>query len=73
MKLLPDTHEAVIASTGFEPLPITLSHALGIEALADHHRDLFGRLLVAQAMLENCTLVTRDEMVKKYPVSILNA
>jgi hypothetical protein len=24
-------------------------------------------------MLENCTLVTRDDIVKKYPVNILDA
>ena len=69
----PHNLEAVIASAGFDHLPITLSHALGIEALPGHHRDPFDRLLVAQAMLENCTLVTRDDMVKKYSVDILDA
>lgn len=63
----------MIASAGFNQLPITLSHALGIEALPEHHRDPFDRLLVAQAKLEGCTLVTRDEMVKKYPVDTLDA
>ena len=71
--MAPHNLEAVIAAAGFKPLPITLSHALAIESLPDHHRDPFDRLLVAQANLEGCTLVTRDEMVKRYPVPILGA
>ena len=69
----PHNLEAVIACAGFDQPPIKLSHALGIEALPDHHRDPFDRLLVAQAKLESCTVVTRDDMVKKYPVHILDA
>ena len=69
----PHNLEAVIASAGFDTMPITVSHALGITALPAHHQDPFDRLLVAQAMLENCTIVTRDDIVKKYPVNILDA
>jgi len=39
----PHNLEAVIASAGFDQLPITLPHALGIEALPGHHRDPFDR------------------------------
>ncbi|MDP7305463.1 MAG: type II toxin-antitoxin system VapC family toxin, partial [Pirellulaceae bacterium] len=69
----PHNLEAAIDSAGFEQLAITHSHALAIESLPDHHRDPFDRLLVAQANLEGCTLVTRDDTVKKYPVQILDA
>ncbi len=69
----PHNLEAAIDSAGFEQLAITHSHALAIESLPDHHRDPFDRLLVAQANLEVCTLVTRDDTVKKYPVQILDA
>ena len=39
----PHNLEAVIASAGFVQLPTTLSHALGIETLPEHHRDPFDR------------------------------
>ena len=38
-----------ISANGFQILPINLSHALGTYSLPDHHKDLFDRLLVAQA------------------------
>ncbi len=70
----PHNFEVAIASAGFEQLPITLSHAFGIEALPRaHHRDPFDRLLVVQAQLESCTLVTRDDTVKKYAVDVMDA
>jgi PIN domain nuclease of toxin-antitoxin system len=36
-----------------------------------HHRDPFDRLLVAQAIVENATLVTADPNLALYPVEIL--
>jgi hypothetical protein len=37
------------------------------------HRDPFDRMLVAQAQLEELTLVTRDENCRQYEVDILAA
>ena len=42
-------------------------------ALPLHHRDPFGRILVAQAQLEGFTLVTRDPKIARYPVAVLAA
>jgi PIN domain nuclease of toxin-antitoxin system len=69
----PTDFEDAIASAGFEQMAKTHSHALATESLPNHHRDPFDRLLVAQARLENCTLVTRDAEIRKYPVPILLA
>ena len=59
--------DAVVASyarhvrrLGAEPLPITDEHALLAGRLDWEHRDPFDRMLVAQAMTESLTLVTRD-------------
>ncbi len=41
-------------------LPISSRHALLAGSLAWEHRDPFDRFLVAQAIIENATLVTRD-------------
>jgi PIN domain nuclease of toxin-antitoxin system len=35
------------------------------------HRDPFDRMLVAQAQLEDLTLVTHDRLLKSYEVKIL--
>ena len=35
------------------------------------HKDLFDRLLLAQAMREDLTLVTADEVLASYPGLIL--
>ena len=62
-----------IAKTGVTPLPVEHSHALRVASLPPHHRDPFDRLLVAQAMSEKLTLVTRDEVFGRYGVLLLRA
>jgi PIN domain nuclease of toxin-antitoxin system len=37
------------------------------------HRDPFDRMLVAQARLEDLTIVTRDPAIQKYDVAVLPA
>lgn len=55
----------------FQPLDVTIDHALAVGLLADHHRDPFDRLLVAQAVVEELILVTHDPVVQRYGVSVL--
>jgi PIN domain nuclease of toxin-antitoxin system len=53
-------------------LEITATHALRAAALPLHHRDPFDRMLIAQAQIEDMTLVSADAMFKQYAdVSIL--
>ncbi|MEH2030242.1 MAG: type II toxin-antitoxin system VapC family toxin [Nostoc sp.] len=52
-------------------LEITASHALQAAALPLHHRDPFDRMLIAQAQIEEMTLVSADSMFNKYDISIL--
>lgn len=53
---------------GFHRLPIAPSHLDRIKALPGIHRDPFDRLLVAQALEEDLTIVTRDGLIPQYPV-----
>lgn len=69
----PDNLNDVAAENRFEPLAITIEHALALEKLAMHHRDPFDRIQIAQAMVEDMTLVTRDAEIAKYAVSQLRA
>jgi PIN domain nuclease of toxin-antitoxin system len=64
--LLPFLDEA-----GLEILPLSSEHSLKIYDLPWHHRDPFDRLLIAQAMLEDMTLVTSDADFSSYPVKIV--
>jgi PIN domain nuclease of toxin-antitoxin system len=57
----------------FTPLDITTEHALAVENLPFHHNDPFDRMLIAQASLENLTLVTRDPKVMAYEVQVIEA
>lgn len=38
--------------------------------LPDYHKDPFDRVLIAQANQNNFKLVTKDEIIKKYKVSV---
>jgi len=57
----------------FIPLDITTEHALTVESLEQHHRDPFDRMLVAQAMCEKLTIVTRDSNILLYDVNTITA
>jgi PIN domain nuclease of toxin-antitoxin system len=60
-----------MASQGFRPLGVSHQHALAVFALPSHHRDPFDRLLIAQAQVEEMTLITADRMFNRYPVQVL--
>lgn len=59
--------------SGFEELPVRLRHAEAIRAMPRHHRDPFDRMLIAQALAEGLTLVTRDPLFRRYKVRLLRA
>ena len=60
-----------VAADDFTELPVTLAHAARLQALPSHHADPFDRMLVAQAMVEGATLVTRDAALGAYGVPVL--
>jgi PIN domain nuclease of toxin-antitoxin system len=68
---LPDRWTAARQRLGFDPMPVTAVHAAAVEGLTWHHRDPFDRLLVAQASVERCALVTADRRLAEYRVETL--
>ena len=52
--------EALVRDLGFDRLPILPAHAIAAGGLPRHHGDPFDRMPIAQAQLENMTLVSRD-------------
>lgn len=51
-------------------LPITSEHIYELENLPFHHKDPFDRLMIAQAIVENYTLVTDDPKFFDYSVKL---
>ena len=69
----PDDLEAQLRRHRFGPLPITVGDGLRAGALPDLHADPFDRMLVAQALNDDLTIVTRDERIGAYGVRTLAA
>ena len=58
---------------GIRVLPITAEHAPTAGDLPRHHDDPFDRMLVAQAIAEGLTVITRDAWFRSYQVAIIRA
>ncbi len=52
-------------------LDITHEHALRAGELPVHHRDPFDRMLIAQALSEQMTLLTADRVFQKYKLDLI--
>ena len=62
---LVDTWAARVRDLQAHELPLSTEHALLAGSLPWGHRDPFDRLLVAQALVENLTLVTSDTVMSE--------
>jgi PIN domain nuclease of toxin-antitoxin system len=62
-----------MAASGVVGLPVEHSHALEVAELPPHHRDPFDRILVAQARVEQLTILTADPQLSMYEVELLRA
>ena len=61
---------AALPESGFAEVPVRAVHAVAVARLPDVHRDPFDRMLVAQALTEPLVLLTNDETLSRYPVSV---
>ena len=55
-----------ITRPAVEVLPVRVAHVDQLNALPEFHKDPFDRMLVAQALAENYTLVSRDAVLARY-------
>ena len=69
----PESIVGAVLDAGFETLDIAPGLAERAGNLPPHHRDPFDRMLVAQALAEGCTLLTRDDALAAYEAPILRA
>jgi PIN domain nuclease of toxin-antitoxin system len=70
---LPGNLEGELDQRRFDLLPVLFRHTEPIEAMPYHHRDPFDRMLVAQAVVDNLTIVTADRKLTEYQVSLMPA
>ena len=52
-------------------LPIEMTHCAEVTELPFHHRDPFDRMLIAQAIVEEMKLMSRDSRLSKYTIELI--
>lgn len=66
---LPDW-EHLLQQKGFAPLLTSFQHFQELLTLPFHHQDPFDRLLIAQAIAEDFTVITHDSKFRPYQVKL---
>jgi PIN domain nuclease of toxin-antitoxin system len=59
-----------LLDNGYSELPIGSEHVVAIDTLPPLHTGPFDRVLIAQALVEGITLLTRDPVVARYPAPV---
>lgn len=67
---LPDLG-VVTTGLDMEWLAVNAAHAKLAGGLPRHHGDPFDRLIVAQSILENAPVLTRDSLISRYGVPVI--
>lgn len=68
---IPDNLLEMIKENNFRVLEIKAEHAQRSGQLPDHHKDPFDHLLMAQALEEGLTLISRDAKFTNYDVPLI--
>jgi len=59
---------AEIQVNGFDLFPVSTAHILQVETLPFHHKDPFDRMLIGQAISEDFTIVSKEDLFDQYSV-----
>jgi len=68
---LPDGLARRLQRAGIAVIALSLDHALSAAALRGPHRDPWDRVMIAQALIENLTVVTVDKVFSDYGVPVI--
>ena len=60
-----------ITRPAVEVLPVRVAHVDRLDDLPEFHKDPFDRMLVAQALTEECALLSRDSGLARYGVPVV--
>lgn len=53
-------------------LGVSVAHLTALTSLPRHHKDPFDYLLIAQAIAEHATLMSKDRWMPSYPVPVVS-
>jgi PIN domain nuclease of toxin-antitoxin system len=56
---------------GIQPLSLDEPSSLQVSDLPGIHSDPFDRMLISQSLIHGLTILSPDELIKKYPVRII--
>ncbi|WP_375401860.1 type II toxin-antitoxin system VapC family toxin [uncultured Sphingomonas sp.] len=65
------SYEPLMKRNGFSELQVTNDHAIRAGTLDGAHRDPFDRLIAAQALTNDLTVVTRDREIAAFGCKVL--
>lgn len=65
---VPDDWEQTLIKEHITLLPMALRHCRRIQDLPFHHKDPFDRMLIAQALVEDLTVIGSDDAFDAYGV-----
>lgn len=73
LKIAKPLHEIYQAVTDNDImiLPIVPEHTLAVSNLPFHHKDPFDRMIIAQALVEGMSVISKDQQFAQYPVSTI--
>lgn len=64
-------YDALVTNDGFQHLGLRYDHGLDAATFAAEHRDPFDRLLAAQALTQDLTVITRDRQFRNFGCKVL--
>ena len=66
-----DEIEEKLAGSNIKLLDISVKHTQQIISLPLHHRDPFDRMIIAQSITENLTVISKDKNFSLYAIKLL--
>lgn len=67
---IADDYREQLNGIGLSALAYTRDDSAELSGLAFHHEDPFDRMLIAQAIARDPTIVTADPVCQQYPVRV---
>lgn len=65
------SYEQLMLQNDFKDLPVSARHAIRAGTLEGRHRDPFDRVIAAQALSEELTVITRDPEIAGFGCKVL--
>lgn len=69
---VPEDFHAHVLASGLGVIGLSPDHGLAVARPPLHHRDPFGRPLIAQAREERLTVVSADPRIRAYDVPVID-